>query len=214
MPEENICLYAKWETISAEEALAYEKELASYSKQGHLYIHYKRFEHTKDDYADWNLWVWAKESTGREFEWMVEDNAIKMDNYGGAVAEIDLTKTYTDAGNSKTETITYLNSDGSLVEQIGFLIVYKDSKNGAGHWQSDGGNQYFYTADGLRDDGSIHLFTVQDNVSNYTFKYSSAEITNPYDGDDGSNVSSKYDNVDSSSTSKYASPSSVPSSPV
>lgn len=204
MPEENICLYAKWETISAEEALAYEKELASYSKQGHLYIHYKRFEHTKEDYADWNLWVWAKESTGREFEWMVEDNAIKMDNYGGAVAEIDLTKTYTDAGNSKTETITYLNSDGSLVEQIGFLIVYKDSKNGAGHWQSDGGNQYFYTADGLRDDGSIHLFTVQDNVSNYTFKYSNAEITNPYDGDDGSNVSSKYDNVDSSSTSKYA----------
>ena len=203
MPSENICLYAKWETISAEELQAYEKEVAAYSKQGHLYIHYKRFTHTQEDYADWNLWVWAKESTGREFEWMVEDNAIKMDNYGGAVAEIDLTKTYTDAGNDKSETITYLQPDGSLVEQIGFLIVYKDSKNSGGHWQSDGGNQYFYTSDGLRDDGSIHLFTVQDNVSNYTFKYSDAEIKNPYDNDDGNNVSSKYNNVDSSSTSAY-----------
>ena len=203
MPEKNICLYAKWDKISAEEALAYEKEIASYSKPGHLYIHYKRFEHTKEDYADWNLWVWAKESTGREFEWMVEDNSIKMDNYGGAVCEIDLTKTYTDGGNNKTETIDYVDSTGSLVEEIGFLIVYKDSKNTQGHWQSDGGNQYFYTSDALREDGSIHLFTVQDNVSNYTFKYSDAEITNPYDNDDGNNVSAKYDNVDSSSSSKY-----------
>ena len=117
MPSKNITLYAKWENYTSEDYAQYDKELASYSKPGHLYIHYKRFTHTAEDYADWNLWVWAKNATGREFEWMQTSSGIKYDNYGGAVAEIDLTKTYTDGGNDKTETIKYVDSNGEIVEQ-------------------------------------------------------------------------------------------------
>lgn len=204
MPSKNLVLYAKWDKYSSDEVKEYEKELASYSEPGHLYIHYKRFTHTEEDYAEWNLWVWAKNATGREFEWMETSEGIKYDDYAGAVCDIDLTKTYNDGGNDKKETISYLDENGELVEEIGFLIVYKASKNLNGHWQSDGGNQYFYTSDGLREDGSIHLFAIQDNVSDYVFSYSDEEVDNPYDNDDGTNVSAKYDNVDSSNTSKYS----------
>ncbi len=203
MPKSNITLYAKWEPITSDELAAYEKELNSYSQTGHLYIHYRRFEHTIDDYSKWNLWVWAKNQTGREFEWMQTNGDIKFDDYGGAVCDIDLTKTYTDGGNAGNETISYLDETGAIVEEIGFLIVYKSSKLLDGHWQSDGGDQYLFTNDGIRDNGSIHLFAVQDNVYNYTFSYINGEIENPYDNDDGTNVSAKYNDIDSSSTNNY-----------
>ena len=204
MPSKNLVLYAKWSTLTSDEILAYEKELDSYSKPGHLYIHYKRFAHNENDYKEWNLWVWAKNKTGREFEWMQTSEGVKYDDFGGAVCEIDLTKTYTDGGNDKTETISYLDNENNLVETIGFLIVYKDSKNKDAHWQSDGGDQYFDTQKGLRENGSIHLFAIQDNVYDYVFAYENKEVENPYDDDDGSAVSSKYNNVDSSNKTKYA----------
>lgn len=203
MPSQNITLYAKFIAYTPEEIKDYEKELDSYSEAGHLYIHYKRFTHTEEDYADWNLWVWAKNKTGREFEWMETNGHIKYDDYGGAVCDIDLTKTYTDGGNAGTERVSYLDETGAIVEEIGFLIVYKDSKKLDGHWQSDGGDQYFFTYDGMRENGSIHLFAIQDMVYQHVFTFVDEEVENPYENDDGTNVSAKYDNVNSSAPNAY-----------
>ena len=204
MPSSNITLYAKWKEVTSGELDAYNQELASYSQAGHLYIHYKRFEHTEEDYAEWNLWVWAKNQTGREFEWMNVDGHVKYDDFGGAVCDIDLTQTYTDGGNAGNETISYLDESGEIVEEIGFLIVYKSSKLLDAHWQSDGGDQYLNTKDGMRDNGSIHLFAIQDNVYQHRYNYVDEEIKNPYDNDDGKNTSERFNNINSSEASKYA----------
>lgn len=204
MPSTSLTLYAKWKEVTSGELDAYNKELDSYSEAGHLYIHYKRFEHTEEDYAEWNLWVWAKNQTGREFEWMNVDGHVKFDDYGGAVCDIDLTQTYTDGGNAGNETISYLDESGEIVEEIGFLIVYKSSKLLDAHWQSDGGDQYLNTKDGMRSNGSIHLFAIQDNVYQHKYSYVDEEIKNPYDNDDGKNTSERFNNINSSEASKYA----------
>lgn len=204
MPSNNVTLYAKWKEITSDDLSDYEKELNSYSEPGHLYIHYKRFTHTEEDYAKWNLWVWAKNKTGREFEWMTIDGNVRYDDFGGAVCDVDLTKTYTDGGNAGNETVSYVDETGALVEDIGFLIVYKSSKLLDGHWQSDGGDQYLNTKDGMRDNGSIHIFAIQDNVYQYKYSYVDEEIKNPYDNDDGKNTSERFNNINSSEASKYA----------
>ena len=203
MPSNNVTLYAKWKEITSDDLQAYEQQLNSYSESGHLYIHYKRFTHTEEDYAKWNLWVWAKNKTGREFEWMEINGHVRYDNYGGAVCDIDLTKTYTDGGNAGNETISYLDESGQIVEEIGFLIVYKSSKLLDAHWQSDGGDQYLFTKDGMRSNGSIHLFAIQDQVYKHKFNYVDEIITNPYDNDDGKNTSDRFNNINSSAASTY-----------
>lgn len=203
MPNENLTLYAKWQKLTNSDLQAYEDELNSNSQANHLYIHYKRFAHSADDYDKWNLWIWAFTKTGREFEWNTSQTSkVVYDDIGGAVADIDLTKTYNDGGNAKNETINYMNN-GELIEKIGFLIVYKDSKNVTGkHWLSDGGDTYLSVKAGKRANGSIHIFAYQDNVYDFTYHVSEDEVNDPYKDDDGTNTSDKYSNVNSS-TSTY-----------
>ena len=232
MPAQNIELYAKWEkevvesiTFTQEQLDNHNAEIAQYSQDGHLYIHYKRFESTAAEYEKFNLWVWPCSKTGIEFDWMRDkDGNIIVDEMGFVTADIDLTKTYTNAGNSGNVTSRFLNQSacdanfpaGGLKdsanypkgdETIGFLIVLEESKQAQGHWQSDGGNQYIPSAtskdydkfaDVVRDGGFVHLYATQDMVSNYVYKLEDlGEVSNPYADDDGTNVS-QY-NVNSSS---------------
>lgn len=206
MPDYNLTLYAKWEKIDRPVIGVddYENSVKEYTKPDHLYIHYYRFDHSIDDYNNWNLWIWQhkpNDLSGREVEWSQENGTLKYDDYGGAVAELDLTKTYSDGGNKGNETVHFYN-DGEPCEEIGFLIVYKDSKNSSGHWKSDGGNKYFSLADAKWDDGSYHIFAIQDNVNDFSYHYLGDDSmpSNPYENDDGTNVSAKYDNVDFSKT--------------
>lgn len=205
MPAENITLYAKWKKaeIQAADPVEYEKSIKEYTKENHLYIHYYRYENNENDYRDWNLWIWQSEpvdSTGREVEWMEENGSLKYDDYTGVVAELDLTKTYNDGGNEGDVTVSYTN-DGEICTEIGFLIVYKDSKNSGDHWKSDcGGNKFFYTDEAKWDDGSYHVFIIQDSVE-FKHHYEGGDIPdNPYDSDDGTNTSDKLNNVDFTKT--------------
>lgn len=233
MPAQNIVLYAKWNKVQAPTSIVitqqqldnHNAEIAQYSQDGHLYIHYKRFESTAAEYEKFNLWVWPCSKTGIEFDWMRDkDGNIIVDEMGFVTADIDLTKTYTNAGNSGNVTSRFLNQNacdanfpaGGLKdsanypkgdETIGFLIVLEESKQAQGHWQSDGGNQYIPSAtskdydkfaDVVRDGGFVHLYATQDMVSNYVYKLEDlGEVSNPYADDDGTNVS-QY-NVNSSS---------------
>lgn len=201
MPAENLTLYAKWKkaVIQVTDPAEYEASVKTWSKENHLYIHYYRYENNEADYRDWNLWIWQSEpvdSTGREVEWMEENGSLKYDDYTGTVGELDLTKTYTDGGNEGNVTVSYTN-DGEICTEIGFLIVYKDSKNSGDHWKSDcGGNKFFYTDAARWDDGSYHVFIIQDSVE-FKHHYEGGEIPeNPYDNDDGTNTSDKLNNVD------------------
>ncbi|MBQ9145264.1 MAG: InlB B-repeat-containing protein [Clostridia bacterium] len=225
MPAKNLVLYAKWEAVSVDAKKELEERLNRESKEGHLYIHYLRFVNTPESYEPYNLWVWPKDQTGIEFDWMRDENGqIIVDPIVGATCDVDLTKTYTEAGNDKDTTTTFLSRTDSDYQAgdifnkemyvdhfIGFLIVLEESKTGETHWTSDGGNQFIpkakeigsVYADRLRENGSVHIFANQEYV--YDYVYSVAETTeaeDPYEGDDGTNVS--LSNVDSSAVSTYA----------
>ncbi len=228
MPAKNLTLYAKWEAISDEAKEQYEQQLNENSKEGHLYIHYKRFVNTAEEYEKFNLWVWPKAYTGVEFDWMRDEHGnIIVDELGGATCDIDLTLVYDEAGNNKDTTTTFLTSAGNYTagdifkeemyvdNNIGFLIVDEASKQASldngGHWISDGGNQFIpkavdtgnVFADKVRDNGSVHIFATQEHVYDYAYSIMEmGEMENPYENDDGTNVSQF--NVDSSGVSPYA----------
>ena len=214
MPDHNVVLYAKWESaIDDDELQAYENMLDETSENGHLYIHYLRFDNDPAAYAKMSMWVWPKAYTGRTFNWEKDSSGnIIVDPIGGAVCDIDMTKFYTGAGNDEKSTLQFFkdgaygdgydpsymkDSSKYLDPDIGFLIVYDESKNKGGHWTSDGGNQYFNIATSVRDNGSIHIFATQDNVGDFVFRITEkGEVDNPYEDDDGTHVS--LSNVDSS----------------
>lgn len=227
MPAQNLVLYAKWEEVSSEEKEAYENGLNANSVEGHLYIHYKRFNNTADEYEKYNLWVWPKAYTGVEFDWVRDSSGeIIVDELGGATCDVDLTAVYDEAGNNKDVTTTFLTSAGNYAtgdifdkekymdDYVGFLIVDEASKVSAlangGHWVSDGGNQFIpkasdsssVFADKLRENGSLHIFATQEHVYDYAYSLADVgEMTNPYEDDDGTNVS--IFNVNSSGASSY-----------
>lgn len=214
MPDKNIVLYAQWkESINAETIKAYEENLDATSENGHLYIHYMRFDNDPTEYAKMSTWVWPKAYTGRTFNWNRDDNGnVIVDDIGGAVCDIDMTKVYSDAGNAENENLQFfkdgyygenykdeyaLNIDAYLDSEIGFLIVYDESKNSGTHWTSDGGNQYFTIEKSIRTNGAIHIFATQDNVGDFVLNLADkTEISNPYENDDGTHIS--ISNVNSS----------------
>lgn len=214
MPARNIVLYAKWIKGTSDEQFAdYEATLAETSESGHLYIHYIRFDNEPEKYAKMSLWVWPKAYTGRTFNWKCDDNGtVIVDDIGGAVCDIDLSLFYDKAGNDEKETLQffkdgyygenykeeYIHDESKYLDKdLGFLIVYDESKDSGTHWTSDGGNQYFTISNVLRADGSIHIFATQDNVGDFVHNLSDkTEVSNPYEDDDGTKVS--ISNVDSS----------------
>ncbi|MBQ4443800.1 MAG: InlB B-repeat-containing protein [Clostridia bacterium] len=216
MPAGDVCLYAKWtSTVSEGELGEYEQGLVASSQEGHLYIHYRRFDSKAESYEPLNLWVWPYGFTGREFDWNRDASGKVVLDTAGAMCDVDLTKIYNDAGKDGKQELQFLKNAGAYTagsikdpanymdERFGFLIVYKDSKNIEGsHWRSDGNaDQLFTVRDAVWDNGSIHIFCVQDNVSDYVFHLSEQEeIVNPYENDDGTHVS--YANVNSSETIK------------
>lgn len=204
MPERDVVLYAKWDAIAMSEIDAYNADLALRSKPNHLYIHYLRFENTVNEYAKWDIWVWPDKKTGRIFDFVKDGNDIYTDIYGGAMIEVDLGYTYTDGGHdgsgNKTNAEVSFSVNEVVVERIGFLITYKQSRTSGAHWTSDGGDKFLLTAEAMAFslNDSLHVFAVQENTRNFTYNYTGEEFQNPYETDDGNNVSSIYNDVDSS----------------
>lgn len=206
MPARNVVLYAKWLEVGDSEVIEYRNYLASFSEENHLYIHYRRFAHTALDYANWDIWLWPENGTGRIVDFVKEGNEVYFDEKGGAMIDVDLSVIYSDGGhdgngNRGTETVSFLN-DSTLVNRIGFLITYTASRTSGTHWTSDGGDKFLVTSEALKHgpNGSLHIFAVQENVKNFTYIYGGEVYQNPYENDDGTNVSSKYQDVNSSGT--------------
>lgn len=203
----NTVLYAKWESLGAEEIEAYNQEWLTKSEKDHLYIHYLRFNNTPEEYEAWDIWSWPYGGDGTNFDFKKGDNGkIITDELGGAYVDIDLTKTYSPAGWLNGGyvdglTMSYMVNN-NLVDKVGFQIVLKATReNKDAYWENDGDDNFITLSENKWDNGSYHVFCVQNNVPNYTSKYSAEKQENPYEKDDGNNTSTS--NVNSSEKSKY-----------
>ena len=221
MPADNLCLYAKWDPAVSDDAVAqYEEDLLQSSAEGHLYIHYYRFDNDPVSYNRYDLWVWPKPATGRVFDWQRDANGnVIVDDLVGATCDIDLTKKYTDAGEEGQELLQFLkdsaiganykagdiNDEANYTDvEIGFLVVLKESREWGTHWTSDGGNQYFVMKKALWSNGSLHLFCTQDNVGSFVHRLSEQQtFVNPYENDDGLHVSKSDVNSSAKLTVQY-----------
>ncbi len=192
----NLTLLAKWysEEEMDEIAQAYEANISSWDQANHLYIHYKRYDHAVADqgktntgapqyssaidsatYSDWGCWAWPKNDNGRLF------NAAKIDE-SGAVYDIDLTQTYTDAGwdgtlkQSMNQTMSYADA-----KVVGFQLhsIYSRT-HGSGFWANDGGDVDLTLADIRREKGSYHWFVNQGNVTTGSKTFTNKKLVDPY----------------------------------
>jgi Glycosidases len=148
-----------------------------------------------------------------------------VDDFGGAVADIDLTATYQGGWNATTKTMGgastnyYQNGDtsGSLDDTIGFQIVKSSTRTaatttGKGFWTNDGSDQSVYLPKNAitNDDGSTsyHVFYLQDNIGDNSAKPYTNPVS-PFDNDDGTNVTygnSAYINAISETATQATSP--------
>lgn len=233
--KDNATLYATYSKQSGQEHTqkevdAYMAQLAETSQKDHLYVHYYRFSNTKEDYNDWDVWCWPyrpKEGEGARFDWVgrtqssdhlsASGDAV-VDNFGGTVADIDLTKTY-DGGTSNsghsiggTEVSFYSDAEKTKLDtKVGIQIVYSEARksSASSFWKNDGGNVYL-TLDNsdmvstieTSDGGSAyHVFLMQDKVG--TPKPTPiTEIVDPYEKDDGTNTTDKAEYQNANWTDK------------
>ncbi len=228
--DSNLTLYATYKKMSSgehsqEEVDAYMDSLAKSSEANHLYVHYYRFLNTKADYNDWDLWVWPyrpNEGQGARFDWkgrsQSEDHLSAsgdpvIDDFGGVVADIDLTKTY-DGGTTNqghkiggTPVSFYSDKDKTTLDtQVGIQVVYSEArKKSTSFWKNDGGNVYLSLDDKemvstleTSDGGNAyHVFLLQEKVGDPKPR-PITDITDPYENDDGTNTTedSSYQNAD------------------
>ncbi|MBD5132616.1 MAG: hypothetical protein HDT28_08550 [Clostridiales bacterium] len=184
----------------------YDKNISTWSKPGHLYIHYLRGDHKESEevtpsatlsadapdynnavkstvYEDWGLWLWPKNEEGRLF------NAAWIDE-SGAVYDVELAHTYNDAGwdgiNQKPRdpalSVRYDKyANGNDITSIGFQLFMISTRKGTGYWKNDGDNNYLPIKQYVRDDGSVHWFVKQFNVGNgKDYHDTSVSVDNPY----------------------------------
>ena len=237
--DDNVTLYATYSKTGAgehtqEQVNAYMNQLAETSKTNHLYIHYYRYLDTADDYNDWDVWCWPyrpTEGQGARFDWTgrsQSDDHLSatgtpvIDDFGGVVADIDLTITY-DGGTSHrghsiggTSVSFYSDEEkGILDTQVGIQIVYSEARksSSSSFWKNDGGNVYLSLDNGdtvstlkTSDGGNAyHVFLVQEKVGDPK-PAPITEIVDPYENDDGSNTTedSSYQNADWTDKEKMA----------
>lgn len=202
----NVVLTAKWESNAAK--LEYEKNISSWAQPGHLYIHYKRFDHVaseqtappatgvaagnpeysnaiaSSEYADWGLWAWPKSNAnGRLF------NAAWIDE-SGAVFDVLLDHTYTDCGWDGTKKVS-LNVTNTYKNEteVGVQICQLSTRTDptAKFWANDGGDNTLIMSQYKREKGDYHWFVNESRVSTKpgygSAVFTNAEIPNPYAND-------------------------------
>lgn len=203
-------------SVDPEEADAYEKSLDSWSKSGHLYMHYLRPGAKESDYDNWGIWLWQNAPQDLEGTlWGAVNDACKatvpnlasttrMTDIGGSgksvddfgvVYDIDLTRTDLKGGKSGAS-VSY---EGAT--KIGFLVVDLTSMDGTKHWTSDGGKNLYIEdfQSHWRSSGAMHIFLVQGDCSNFRFTASGEVEVNPTIAD----KEGKYRSVETKITDKY-----------
>lgn len=224
----NMTLVAKW-TSQADidkEVAEYENSLTAANgwQAGHLYIHYKRYDHSTSEqgknntgapdyndaigspvYDDWGLWLWPKNDEGRLFHpWRID--------VSGAVYDVLLDHTYNDAGfdsdtkQNKGMTISYKENQGNAVTVVGMQLFSIKSRLGSGYWGNDGGNVDLVLADIVREDGTYHWFVTQGHVTTGKPNFTNEDNTNPWKDRETGSMSTRTSGdgiIDSNAVSAY-----------
>lgn len=196
----------------------YENQIASWSKPGHLYMHYLRTSDT--NYDKWAVWMWQnypndlagslwgantsynlKGITPQTTGWMTNaecggsGNDAYLDDYG-RVVDIDLTA---DVKDGKTGSPAPLVTDWTNIAKnaLGFLIVDQSKMTGEDMWVSDGGAESYIKKLGkLMPDGAdsyLHVYCVEGNVSQFTTSSGKQIFVNPTVTDTTGQYRSKND---------------------
>lgn len=191
----------------------YKTALLSSSEKDHFYIHYYRFNHTSEEYNQYDFWVWNKSigGEGAKFDFVGRTTDDKddlkkasgnatIDDFGYATIDIDLNKEYDggwDATNKKMGgyTVSFKGKESNtFCTKLGVQIVYSESRtSSSGFWKNDGGDQSVTIEDFKITEGDksfYHLFLVQDNISNHMSLEdigACATIVDPFEDDDGTN---------------------------
>ena len=226
MPARNVTLYAHFEEESGphvddDDLKKYIQSLKDDSQDNHLYYHYYRYGHV--GYEDWDVWAWPYKPTageGARIDWVgcqaPSDRVGKAtgealyDPIGGAYADIDLGATYQAGWNADKKEMLNIPMTFEGSTQIGLQIVRSETRtSSSGFWVNDGSNVYISLEDyrvKLTSGGTAyHVFVVQDKVYSPQ-NLPVTERTNPFDDDDGTNVTfgnSKYDDVPDWDKSKF-----------
>jgi glycosidase len=173
----------------------------TWAEPEHLYIHYNRSKENQQaapaEYANWGIWIWQKaplDLPGILIDWSFYDES-------GAIAEIDFSKSTT----ANLGKIIASSQTWEDITRIGFLIVNKPSMaNVVGMWTSDGGTDMYINDFNtqIREDNTMHVFTLSGQVADYTFDYLGGVGEDPYANDTGAFVS--LTNVNSSNPNAFA----------
>ncbi|MDE7395008.1 MAG: hypothetical protein K2M95_02665 [Clostridiales bacterium] len=209
----NITLIAEWSVAVTDEVAKQYEENLTWGEVNHLYVHYLRGAHAEDEngtantaqkpdystqiqssvYGDWGLWTWEyfpTNSEGRAFYPMKIDES-------GAVYDIDLTATYTDAGwDSTLRTHKGLTISYAEAKRVGIQVYSQDSRlNGTGFWVNDGGDVYIVLNDAKREKGDYHWFIRQGATQDGASQFAASIVDDPYAGLAPGEAVTKYDVV-------------------
>ena len=220
MPGKNLTLYAGFakeggEVVDPAELDAYMASLAESSLPNHLYYHYYRYGNSPSVYSDWDVWAWPYKpdaGEGTRFDWdgrtqssdgLTATGDAKIGKLGGAVVDIDLTKTYQAGWDNADKKMHITTTTFAGATSIGLQIVNSATRtSSSGFWKNDGSNVYIKLDDykmALSGGGeAYHVFVIQNDVPHPSPTPITA-TSNPFDEDDGSKVTygdSRYDNVD------------------
>ena len=240
--EGNEVLYGIWKKIAAgshtqEEVDAYVKEISEASVKDHLYFHYYRFNNVAEEYADWDIWGWPyypSKGEGYIFDFKGKKTDIstlkvtgsaEVDEFGGVVADIDLSQKYNGGWNNTTKKVggsevSFYDKNGDLDTKIGIQIVKSSTRtNPQGEfWTNDGSDITVDLTDPkkamkveTKDGGyAYHVFALQDKVQAFGSEVIN-DLSDPYEEDNGKNVTitndssidvSKYDSYSKKSGNK------------
>ena len=195
----------------------------SWSKPGHIYVHYDRGE--KNDYDNFCLWLWDSYPNDLEgslwaysgevkvsdkltlkpmsTNWMIDSEVggsgtgMHKDNFG-VIADVDMNIPNLVGG--KTGEPTTLNE----AEELGFLMVNQSSMDGSKNWTSDGGRETYVDISDpkvwrdVNGGKCLHIFVATGALEDYTFYAGSGESkvkVNPIDSDTTGKFSSKTERM-------------------
>ena len=167
---------------------------ATWSKPGHVYLHYLRLSDT--NYDPWAVWFWQKvpeDSEGTFWGATQSEELAKVDistvtqswmtsaevkkggsevylDTNGQIVDIDVSRTDLLGGKTHTPT-SFKDVNGNYCDRCGFLIVDQASCQGKSHWKSDGGIEAYVKgfSDLVNDtDKYCHIFCIEGQVTNFT----------------------------------------------